>query len=55
MQQRTRIVVVGLVAFVIGVAGGAALGFEVSSRVWSGISKPLTVATPASPCRTGVP
>ncbi len=45
MQQQTKTVVVGLVALVVGFVGGAALGAEVSARIWYGISKPLTVAT----------
>jgi hypothetical protein len=45
MKPRTRIVVVGLVAFVIGVAGGAAVGAELTTRFWYGLSKPMTVAT----------
>jgi hypothetical protein len=35
----------GLAALVVGIIGGAAIGFEVSTKAWYEISKPLTVAT----------
>src|SRR5215475_669262 len=44
MHQRTKIIVVGLAAFVVGVVGGAVFGAEVTARIWFGISKPLSVA-----------
>ena len=45
MQQRTKAVVMGLAALVVGIIGGAAIGAEVSAKAWYGMSKALTVAT----------